>query len=85
MSDHRSLSFFRDPKLTDRELMLLMLYEVARARADLLRVSRHLLQKVECDPERAATVAVESDREIFAEIEDDMRQFETRRQRPGQQ
>jgi len=84
MSEHRSFSEFRNPNLSDRELMLLLLYEVARSRADVLALARVCvcLRKAEGDCAQVARIQAEADRETFADLEFDMRQFETRRLPP---
>jgi hypothetical protein len=80
MSKHRSLSLFRNPELSDRELMLVVLHEVTRVRADVLCARRLLALKGEIGAAQFASLAVEADREAFAELEHTLRQFETRRQ-----
>ena len=85
MNEHSSFSVLRDPTLSDRELMLLVLYEVASVRADVGRLTMILKKSAACTPDEDASFFTKAQREAFAELEDDMKQFETRGQRPSQQ
>jgi hypothetical protein len=82
MDEHRSFSAFRDPKLSDRDLLLLVLYEIARLRADVGRLRSVLATTVSVDSDTDTRLAVEADREAFAELEADMQQFERGPQPP---
>jgi hypothetical protein len=77
-----SASLFSNPELSDRELMLLVLYEITRLRAD-VKTALKMVAKI--NPDVAAQVskfAVLSDEQAFAELAEDIRQFQSRRQNP---
>ncbi len=65
--------------------MLLVLYEVARLRAEVKILTAGVARIVICTAAEETKIVTDADREAFSEMEEDMRQFETRRQRPSQQ
>lgn len=74
---------FRDPALSERHLLLLLLYQVTRLRADVAAV-----QNLQITPRAAAqfaTLAEFCHRQAFDDLEDAIRQFETQGQRPSLQ
>lgn len=82
MKKHRCISIFQNPKLNDRELMCLLLYEVSRARADVKLLSKILQTKFSLTDATFATLLVEADREAQSELAEDIRQFEQNQFKP---
>ena len=82
MKKRSSFSFFENPKLSDRELMLLVLYEITRLRADVKTVQKMAARTNPDVLAEATALAALSDQQAFAELAEDIRQFETRRQNP---
>lgn len=69
--------------LPDRDLMLLLLYEITRLRADVKLVQKMAAQISPDAYAQASKFAALSDEQAFAELAEDIRQFETRKQNPS--
>ncbi len=78
-----AVGLFRDPALSDRHLLLLLLYELTKLRSGVA-----VLQNLQTSPGTAAQYEKLCEfchQQAFDELEDAIKQFETQGQRSGQQ
>jgi hypothetical protein len=70
------IKIFRDPNLSDRDLMLLVLYELARVRSDIKFIKEfNALNDLQKGAETDAKLFEFCDKQAFDEMEADMLQF----------
>jgi len=68
-----------DPQLPDRDLLLILLYQVTRLNADVQVIREFLFEKEGITVERKRELVGATDKAVFAELEANMRLWEQQR------